>query len=124
MRESSLFRILFVAASCATLWLSLMAHPPQPPMDIGDKAQHFAAFAVLFWLSDFAWRPAYALPGKALGLLAFGALIEWLQSFTSVRMTEWGDILADGAGITAYWIAHPWALRMAFWRRWLPATDA
>lgn len=34
-----------------------------------------------------------------LGLLAYGGLIEVLQSFTPDRMAEWGDLLADGVGL-------------------------
>jgi VanZ family protein len=32
-------------------------------------------------------------------LLAYGALIEVLQSFTPTRSAEWADLLADSAGI-------------------------
>ena len=34
-----------------------------------------------------------------VGLLAYGGLIEILQSFTSDRMAEWADLLADGLGM-------------------------
>ncbi len=34
-----------------------------------------------------------------IGLLAYGAAIEVLQSFTPNRQAEWGDLLADGLGI-------------------------
>ena len=37
----------------------------------------------------------------ALGLLAYGVLIEILQGLTSYRHAEWADLLADGLGILA-----------------------
>ncbi|MBK6714693.1 MAG: VanZ family protein [Burkholderiales bacterium] len=35
----------------------------------------------------------------ALLMLAFGALIEVLQSFVPERSAEWADLLADGIGV-------------------------
>lgn len=80
-------------------WLALMPSPPPPEPSFGDKLEHMAAFAVMTVTGVNAfggrWRPV------ALALLAYGALIELAQSFTATRTAEWGDLLADAAGIAA-----------------------
>jgi VanZ family protein len=63
---------------------------------------HLLAFAVL------AWLPSHAYPQRSAsvlsGLLAYGALIETLQSFTSYRSADWHDLLADGLGLLLGWL--------------------
>jgi NAD(P)-dependent dehydrogenase (short-subunit alcohol dehydrogenase family) len=46
-----------------------------------------------------------------LSLLAYGALIEILQSFTPTRSAEWLDIFADSLGILVGWVL----IRMNGW---------
>lgn len=62
-----------------------------------DKSNHVLAFAALAFLAHKAWpgRIWLLLPG----LLAYGALIEILQSFTTDRYAEWSDLWADGLGL-------------------------
>ena len=62
-----------------------------------DKSNHMLAFGVLtaLGLKAFAQRLMRVL----LCMLAYGALIEILQSFTPNRSAEWGDLLADAVGI-------------------------
>ena len=38
-----------------------------------------------------------------VALLLYGALIEVLQSLTSYRFAEWGDLLADAIGLLPGW---------------------
>lgn len=62
-----------------------------------DKVQHMAVFAMLTTLACLAY------PQKrlwiALGLLSYGAIIEFLQgALTLTRMVSTGDWLADAAG--------------------------
>ncbi|TPG20757.1 VanZ family protein [Variovorax ginsengisoli] len=79
--------------------LSLMPPSPSLPSTGWDKSNHMLGFAVLAILGHFAW------PGRRwsmlLGLLAYGGLIEVLQSFTPDRFAELGDLVADGAGLLA-----------------------
>lgn len=97
IRRPVLWRVLMFVAMLVLLALSLA--PPSPLMSgTGwDKSNHALAFAVLAVLGAWAW------PGRALavlaGLLAYGGLIEVLQSFTAYRFAEWGDLLADGVGL-------------------------
>ena len=81
----------------AVMVLSLMPTAVPLPTTGWDKSNHFLAFMVLGWLG------MRAFPGRTLavltGLLAYGGLIEVLQSLTPSRVAEWGDLLADGLGL-------------------------
>lgn len=97
----------------AVLVLSLMPPTPHMPSTGWDKANHLLAFAVLAWLGCSAW------PGRTArvlcGLLAFGVLIEGLQSLTPYRVAEWADLWADALGLALGWGA--WAVSVAARRR-------
>ena len=62
----------------------------------------------------------FAYPGPAwprlLGLLAYGALIEILQSMTPDRSAEWADLFADSLGIAIGWCA-AWVATIGLQRR-------
>lgn len=62
-----------------------------------DKSNHVLAFTALAFLAHKAWpgRMWRVLPC----LLAYGALIEALQSFIPDRYAEWSDLWADGLGL-------------------------
>ncbi len=62
---------------------------------------HAMTFAVLAMLgcSAYAERKVQVL----LGLLAYGVLIELLQSLTDYRIAEALDVVADGVGILVGW---------------------
>jgi VanZ family protein len=85
--------------NCAALVLALALVPAQMPLPSTgwDKTNHLLAFGALavLGLRSYPDRPAVLL----LSLLAYGALIEGLQSFTPDRFPEWGDLFADGVGL-------------------------
>lgn len=100
-------------ASCmlAILVFSLMPPSSSMPTTGWDKSNHALGFMALAFLSHWSWpgRTAIALAG----LLAYGGLIEVLQSFTPNRYAEIGDLFADGVGLaigaglarfTAHWM--------------------
>ena len=84
-----------------------------------DKWAHLLTFFVLaIWFAG-QYRPR-SYWRIALGLLAFGILIELLQRLVGYRSAEWLDVLADAAGIIAgLAIAAAgiggWALRLETW---------
>ena len=84
-----------------------------------DKWTHLLAFVVLtVWFAGLYRRRSYWRP--ALGLLAFGALIELCQGAVGYRSAEWLDLAADGAGILAglgiAWLgAGGWCQRVEGW---------
>jgi len=92
----------------AILWLSLSDDPPQPPEVLSwDKLQHAVAFGLLTLLLGLGLR-GFVRPSKvrwpvaAFASTGLGALVELLQKgFTTTRLAEWGDLLADLAGCLA-----------------------
>ncbi|BEP66678.1 hypothetical protein GmRootV35_11920 [Variovorax sp. V35] len=87
----------FWACICAILGLSLA--PPSTPMPTTgwDKSNHVLAFVVLTFLARKVWAEQFWL--VLLSLLAYGALIELLQSLMPYRHAEWSDLWADGLGL-------------------------
>ena len=62
-----------------------------------DKTNHLLAFSVLALLGFRAYPGRWTV--VILGLLAYGGLIEILQSFTPDRSAEWADLVADSVGL-------------------------
>lgn len=88
---------LFALTLLAVSYLALSPAPPKAA-DLGwDKLNHFAAFGTLTVLGGLSW-PA-RLWRTAAALLAYGGLIELLQTQVPGRSAEWADLLADGIGI-------------------------
>ena len=100
--RTTMLRSAFWICVLAILAMSLMPPVPQMPTTGWDKSNHMLGFAVLMLLGRWAY------PGRTVflvtGLLAYGALIELLQSLTPARFAEWADLLADGLGLFAGWL--------------------
>lgn len=90
-------RFVFWSCALAVLVLSLVPATSAVPTTGWDKTNHLAAFACLAFLGCRAY-PGHLVTVFA-GLLAYGAFIEVLQSFTPDRFAEFGDLWADGAGL-------------------------
>jgi len=73
---------------------------PGTGFEHADKIMHFLTFFILtvYFCGQY---PRSAYWRIALGLLAFGALIEILQSFVGYRLAEGADLLADAVGVAA-----------------------
>ncbi len=84
-----------------------------------DKWVHGGTFFVLaLWFSGLVERRRYWIVG--MGLLVFGALLEFFQMYVRYRMADHFDIAANTAGIIiglAVAIAGPggWGLRAEDW---------
>lgn len=110
---------MFFICLASVLLLALL---PQSSVDIftlWDKANHFLAFFVLFWLMDYSWPQSLALRNKALLLLSFGFLIELAQLEVARTFSLW-DWLADLVGLIAYGLLRPWFLELRHYLERLP----
>lgn len=93
----ALCRYAFWGSLLAVVVLALIPPVPHIPSTGWDKSNHLLAFAVLAVLGQWAY-PARA-KAVLFGLLAYGGLIEVLQSLTPDRYAEWADLLADCCGL-------------------------
>ncbi len=98
----SVWRWAFIACVFSVLVLALAPSSPRMITTGWDKSNHLLAFAVLTCLGCKAFPKRLAIVVPAL--LAYGALIEIMQSFTKSRSAEWLDLLADMLGILMGWI--------------------
>jgi VanZ family protein len=99
--------------------LAMTPLPGAPPVMGGDKIAHLATFAFLtvWFLGIFEMRAA---PRVAAGLIAYGILMELLQSLTPYRYADPYDVLSDAIGIGAGWLLayaglHRWCRRVEAW---------
>jgi VanZ family protein len=109
------WRALLLVLLAAVTWLALTPAPPPAAGLLWDKFNHLAAFASLALAAQLGFRRRWLW--VALGLLAYGGLIELLQALTPTRMGDVEDLLADTAGIAlgqaAAALAVRWARRTA-----------
>lgn len=109
------WRLLAVVTVVAVSWLAFTPNPP-PAADLGwDKANHFTAFATLAFLGMQCLKPRGSRPFWVLAaMLAFGVLIELVQSQIPGRDADAQDVLADMIGAVIGLAVHAlaiWGLR-------------
>ncbi len=105
-----LAQVVFAFTALAIGYLALTPTPPKVA-DLGwDKLNHLSAFCTLMLLAGHGWPRQRR--GIALGLLAYGGLIEVLQTQVPGRSAEWVDLLADATGLLL-----AYALQLAAARR-------
>ncbi|UXH79613.1 VanZ family protein [Roseateles amylovorans] len=112
------WRVLFLALVTVISWLAFSPHPPQGA-DLGwDKANHFAAFGTLAVVGLQCLRPSGNRRWAVLtGLLAYGILIEWVQSHVPGRDADARDVVADMIGAALGVGVHLLLTRLAGRRR-------
>jgi LPXTG-motif cell wall-anchored protein len=97
--RSAILQLAFWLCAGAVLLFSLLPTSPELPSTGWDKSNHFLGFFSLALLGLLAYGSSR---GKLFfGLLAFGGLIELLQSLTPYRLADWADLWADGLGVLA-----------------------
>jgi VanZ family protein len=94
---ATVWRWLLALAMLVLLVLSLAPLSADLPSTGWDKGNHALGFAVLGLLGQWAWPGRTAI--VLTTLLAYGGLIELLQSFTPDRSAEAVDLLADWVGL-------------------------
>jgi len=93
--------LIFWCCLTGVLVLSLMPSSARLPDTGWDKSNHLLAFMALAVTGLKAHPQSRTL--LFASLLAYGGLIEVLQSFTLDRMAEWADLLAYGLGLGIGW---------------------
>jgi VanZ family protein len=102
------YRIAFWTAAAFALVMALLPRPPQLPGSPSDKVQHILAFATLAGLGSAAY-PSASLIRLLVGLSAFGAAIEVLQTIPSLNrdgnLVDWivDTCAASGVLLAARW---------------------
>jgi len=93
-------------------WLALRSGPGPEISTGADKLDHVAAFFALAFTAALGWG---RLRATGFGLLAYGVLIELLQSRIPGRSAELTDVVADAIGIAlglaAFALVAWWARR-------------
>ncbi len=105
----ALVRVLFWAACLFAFVMAVLPHPPMVPGDPSDKIQHIVAFLVLAALGHFAY-PRTKKRVLLLGLMAFGAMIEFAQLIPALhRDSDPYDWIADTlAALTVFVVIALW----------------
>ncbi len=100
--RARLWCALWSGAIALVVLLSLVPAQDLPGVPSGgDKLEHFLAYAVLAAGAVQLFMPRAAL-GAGGGLVLLGIALEWAQFlFTSTRMMEGLDALADALGVLA-----------------------
>jgi VanZ family protein len=81
------------------VYLSLTPHPIEVPVKHGDKYGHVLAYATLmFWFAQI-YLGRHARIGWAIGFVAMGVGLEFLQRLTDYRTFEIADMIADACGV-------------------------
>jgi VanZ family protein len=74
---------------------------------VNDKVGHIVAFLYLAFLLDFSFPDSHFDKLKVILLLAYGLLIEVIQYFLPYRTFSFLDLVADGVGVTLYFLLIP-----------------
>lgn len=118
-RIAGLLLLMFAMSAALVPELPFWQFNNASEFTFSDKILHMATFAFLMaWFSGQYHQRHY--PAIALGLVAFGVLIEVLQSFVPYRTSEWMDLYADGIGIAiglliAVFFIGGWTPRVESW---------
>lgn len=92
--------VLFWPSLVLVIWVSLIVLTI-PPFDLGisfqDLIGHFVAYGCLGGMAAMSLHERRASVWAVLGLIALGAVLEILQSFTG-RETEFYDAVANSVG--------------------------
>ncbi len=110
-----LWRFLFFPTAAFALWLATLQGPYPVPSAPSDKVNHFLAFTVMTSLLRLGFpscRPRLC----ALWMLAYGGLIEVIQSFLPWADCSIFDVMADAVGIGAAIALTGALVRWHFWR--------
>lgn len=120
---SLIFRLMMYVTLVAVSVLAFWPAADAPVSTGWDKANHFLAFFVLFWLLDFGWPTSLSIIQKTLILVAYGLAIEVVQSILPARLFSLADMAVDVLAIGAYLLVHARVRRLEFLIQKLPFVE-
>jgi VanZ family protein len=101
----TLLLVLWAALICCVV-IGSLAPAASPLMvaigrfHIWDKLQHFGAYLALSFLPVIGFRDKRRGIIAGLSMFVLGTLLEGGQHFSPGRAVEFGDVLANGAGVS------------------------
>ena len=106
-RTRKLWLILGWLLVLLVIFFSLAPISVPVPVEEGDKLAHVAAYAALMlWFANLYetlnWRRRLAI-----GFVALGIALEFVQSWTGYRAFEVADMAADAFGVAVGWALAP-----------------
>lgn len=123
-RHVLVIRALFIGSVLGITYLALTGVSYPVLSDINDKLKHGAAFFTLGLLLDFSFPERPLGLAKIGGLLAYGVLLEVVQSATPARDPSFWDMGADALGLLLYATSTPLLRRLPILeRRWSPPRN-
>ena len=104
------------------VYLSLTPAPVELPVGHGDRIGHVLAYATLMsWFANLYESPAQRMK-FAIGFIALGVSLEFLQRWAGYRSFEAADMAANAIGVAAGWILAP--PRLSNYLRWLESLHS
>jgi VanZ family protein len=89
------------------IFLSLAPISVQVPVEEGDKLGHVAAYATLMlWFANLYETLSRRIM-LAIGFVALGIALEFVQGWTGYRTFEVADMAADALGVAVGWALAP-----------------
>ena len=86
------------------IYLSLTPDPVQLKVPHGDKLGHVLAYAALMsWFANL-YEVSVRRMQFAIGLIALGISLEFVQRWTGYRSFEVADMIASAAGVAVGWV--------------------
>ena len=97
-RELKRVRAWYALGALLLIGVAIVSLMPVANTGVNDKFGHLLTYALLAgWFAVIA-RNVRVLCISLIALVGYGILIEWLQSLTSYRMAEMGDVVANALG--------------------------
>ena len=107
IRPRQLWLVLGWLLILLVIVLSLAPVSIEVPVEEGDKLGHVAAYAVLmFWFGNH-YETLTRRSVLAIGFVALGIALEFVQGWTGYRTFEVADMAADALGVAVGWALAP-----------------
>ncbi len=104
MRRKALIALGWAWAA-AIVWLSLTPSPPKVDFEQSDKLGHFVAYGWLMLWFCFIYAGTKARSAYAVGFIAMGVGLEFIQRTLGYRTYEVLDMVANAVGVLLGWAA-------------------